>query len=418
MSRFTSIFIVLLVAAVIGFSVYNFYLTHEYKEHTIHTGLRGEARTNPLYASRLFLKRMGIPTETKNSVQGLNGFPDTNTVLLITTKRTTLSPQRTNDLIDWVKSGGHLIASATRDWKYNGADEDGAEEIDDDKKISPDPLQRFMGVYTGSRIRFKDDEDEEEESIIDEFLNKEKDPKKIRKIELQGVDKKLALDNPWYRPIHVREKHKAKTEQIILLHNNYMVRQKVGNGLITLVSDLDFIENSNIEDADHAEILWHLVHGLHKPISQPKNIWLIHNDEMPSLWALLKKHAWTFLLSLLILFIAWLMMSTRRFGPMIPKQEENRRSLMEHITSSGNFYWKYNEKEKLVESSRKALTDRLMRVHPGWAQRSKEEQIKLLAEQVSMTPEAIQKLLYSPNIEHADEFTQLIRQLEKIRKEI
>lgn len=398
-----------------AYGAYDLYLNYEYKEKTIHTGYKGEARKNPFYASRLFLKRMGIPTETQNSIQVLSSLPDTDTLILITTRRTTLSPQRTNKLIDWVKSGGHLIAVATSDWQYSGsekiANEDDSEadseednEDEAEQKASPDPLQRFMGVNLGPRPILEDDDEEED--------------KTIPSIKLRGNDKPLKLDVARYRPILVDNKHQEQTEEIELSLNNYIVRQKIGDGLVTLITDMDFITNERIESADHAEILWQLVHGLHKSLKQPSNIWLIHNDKMPPLWDILWRNFWALIISLSLLLFFWLYKSSQRFGPLIPKQEENRRSLNEHITSSGNFYWKNKQKQLLIDSSRKALMQRLSRIHPGWTQQTKEQQIKLLADQLSMQKELINKLLYAKNIEQADEFTQLIQQLEKIRKNI
>ncbi len=415
MSRIVAISIALLIAVLVGFGVYQFYQTHEYKEKTIHTGFLGEARKNQFYASRLFLKRMGIDTQTRESIQDVLTLPSTDTVLVITTRRTTLSPRRTDEIIDWVKSGGHLIGLATRDWIYSGSLKDEDEDFEEDE-LSPDPLQRFMGVRTRSRIS-SDESSDEVESIIDEFLDEE-DSKTIHQIKLVGLDKALSLNSPSYRPIVVSQERRSKTEEVPLFAGNFLVRQKIGEGMVTLVSDLDFIQNDEIEEHDHAEIFWQLIHGLHKPIDQPTRVWLIHNDEMPSLWALIWQYSWAFILSLGLLFIAWMMKSTRRFGPMIPKQEEDRRSLMEHISSSGNFYWKHNKKQKLVESSRGALMHRLSQIHPGWAQRTEEERVKILAEQVSMEPKAVHRLLHEPDIEQADEFTQLIRQLDKIRKQI
>lgn len=433
-NRLTVILVAIIMLLIVAYGVYNFYQTHDYKEVTTHTGFKAEARRNPLYASRLFLKRMGIATETKNSIQGLNGFPDTNTVLLINTNRSTLSNKRTLALIDWVKSGGHVIAKTTRDWKYSGSEK--INKIRKSKRYSPDPLQRYLGVRTGARSIFTDP-DEEVEHLLDEFLGgdtEKENPDDIEKITLKGVDKKLALDIKRYRNILLDKDFKNATEEIELDYNTFMIRQKVGNGLVTLIADMSFIENKKIEKADHAEILWNLIHGLHKPISQPKAVWLIHNDKMPSLWDLLWEKAWALILSLLLLLTAWLLLSTHRFGPLIPKQQENRRSLNEHISSSGNFYWKYNKKQKLIESSRKALLQRLARIHPGWEQRTNEEQIALLSEQTNIKSEKLQQILFSDidhadgnpdrnlvqnkNFEQADSFTQLIQELEMIRTKI
>ena len=419
MNKFIIILITLLLTSIVGLGVYDFYQTHEYKEVTTHTGFRGEARKNPLYAVRLFLKRMGIKAETKESVQGLNELPNTDTVLLIDTNRSTLSNKRTLELMDWVKSGGHVIAKTTRDWKYSGSEK--INKIKKSKKYSPDPLQRYLGVHTGAKTSFEDDMGEEVQDIIDEALQvgTDDEDQKIEEISLRNVDEKLKLHVIRYRNILLDEDREKITEKIELDDNTFIIRQEVGKGLVTLVANMSFIENDNIEKVDHAEILWNLIHGLHKPIMQPKAVWLIHNDEMPSLWDILWGKAWAFILSLLLLFGAWLLVGTHRFGPMIPKQEENRRSLNEHISSSGNFYWKYDKKAKLIESSRKALLFRLARIHPGWEQRSQEEQVALLAGQLEMKPTLIHQLLYSdvnnPSFEQADTFTQLIKDIERIR---
>jgi len=413
MNKLTTTLISLLILLLLAYGAYDFYLNYEYKEETIHTGLKGEARKNPFYASRLFLKRMGIPTETQTSVQGLNSLPDTDTVIVITTPRTTLSPERTDKLIDWVKSGGHLITLATRNWKYNGKvdDDDEFEEEEESDQVSPDPLQRYMGIRTSSRIHRNRDPKMDE----DEFEESEEYADKTSTIKLKNNNKTLVLNYSYYRPILVDTEHKEATEEVKLGIHNFIIRQKIGSGMVTLVSDLAFLMNEEIEDEDHAEILWQLIHGLHKPINQPKQVWLIHNDKMPPLWEIIWRNFWALILSLSLLLLFWLVKQSQRFGPMIPKQEENRRSLNEHINSSGYFYWKNDKKQKLVDSSRKALTLRLSRVHPGWEQRTQDEQIKLLAEQLSIKPEVVQRLLYTPNIEQADEFTQLIKQLEEIR---
>jgi hypothetical protein len=405
---------------------------YERKEKTIHTGFLGEARSNPLYASRLFLKRMGIPSETKNGVQGFTGLPDNDVVLLINSRRTTLSANRTRELLEWVKSGGHLITLATHKWRYSrSGNEHRSVDIDVDKyndenehesskpNFSPDPLQRAMGVSTGTKILYED-LDATEQNFVDNIkeIKDDYEPDTLYKIRLKGADKDLAIANNWYHPILIDDQAKVSTEAIKLRETNFIVRQAIGDGLVTLVSSMDFIENKQIAKADHAEILWYLIHGLHKTLNQPDSVWLIHSDKMPSLWDILWRNSWAFILSLLTLFIAWLLVSTRRFGPIIPKEEDNRRSLTEHISSSGNFYWNSNDKQKLLESSRSALFQKLLRIHPSWSHLSENEQLKILSEKSGLKPEIIHRTLFANTIVQADDFTKCIRQLEEIRHSI
>ncbi len=425
MNRSISLIISLLIAVVLALGAYQFFQTHEYKEVTKRTGFLGEARSNPLYATRLFLKQMGIPTHTKESLQSITQLPDTDTLLLLNTKRTTLSPEKIDDLINWIESGGHLITKASDDWKSSEKLKNDDDSVDDNNKEieSIDPLQRFLGVRTsrGEYLNELEDSFDQLEGLVGESLEEIGLAENIKTIKLAGVDKKLALKDLWFRDIQVRKNKRSITEQIQLGNSNYIIRQKVGNGLVTLVSDMRFIENKAIDVADHAEILWHLIHGLQASKQQPAAIWLIHNDKMPNLFSLLWKYAWAFIISLTLLLLAWILTSTRRFGPLIPKEQENRRSLKEHIISSGNYYWKNNDRKKLLESSRHALLQRLSRTHPGWSQRDQQEQASLIAEQTDNKPEAIYKLLFSEDInliKNAEQFTDSIRQIEQIRKSI
>ncbi len=456
MDKKTRLLIGVLLSLLIGISVYSFYQTHEYKEIVVHTGFKGEARKNPLYAARLFLKRMGIPAINKESVQGMGELPGTDTVILLNSNRLSLSENRINTILNWVKSGGHLIAHATIDWDYFGEEDDVTEkkqdkdkdknkekqthdDVDDDtkkpayeddinqimeKRNSRDPLQRALGIRTGKRVSYynwddlTDDEEktnEEDESITDIF-NATIRKAKEHHIKLGNAPKKLTLRSNWFYPLILEEDRHATSERIKIDNHNFIIRQHLGKGMVTLASNLDFMENRTLEQSDHAEILWYLVHGLHTSLDQPAEIWLINHDEMPSLWTLMWRYGWAFLASLIVLFLAWLLKHSQRFGPLIPKQADDRRSLNEHISSSGNFYWKHNKKKQLIDSARQAVMQRLAHIHPGWAQLKQDEQIQILVEQTDMKPDLIEKLLFTGSFEQNEEFTYLIRKLENIRK--
>ncbi|KAG1694874.1 hypothetical protein GQR58_006816 [Nymphon striatum] len=266
--------------------------THEKKERTIHTGLFGEARTNPLYAGRVFLKRMGIPTETKTSVQGFTGYPSTDTVIVINSKRTTLSALQTQALVNWVKKGGHVIALATNKWRYHRAES----QSDDDGKLS--------GYKS---------------SILDERFT-----------------------------------------------------------------------NNKYKKADHAEIFWYLIHGINKTIDQPAKshgYYSLHADS----------------------------------DPLFQNYPKTVRSLTEHIKSSGVFYWKHNQKQQLLESTRQTVKQQLGRAHPNWNHLDEKQQVDLLFKDLEknkslrLNQEQIHHALFEDNIEQADDFTNTIRTLEAIR---
>lgn len=440
MDKRTGLLITLLLGLIVAYEAWSFYSSHEYKEVTERTGLLSEARRNPLYASRLFLKRMGIPAVSKNTVQDMGGFPDIDTVMVIVSSRSSFSENHTDELLDWVESGGHLIARSVEDWNYARKEKSFDRNKDDrNNKANRDPLQRLLGISTEKSITFESDKDSDDDKKEDDddasegddsgydesffgkvlsFLSTSADDRASHIISLEGVNKPLEVQTDGFKPLKVNRAHQQQSELVKIKNETFMIRQKVGEGMVTLVSDFRFIKNYHLEKSDHAELFWHLIHGQNKSLDKPSKVWLIHNDEMPSLWAILWRHAWTLIITLSLMFLTWMLMVSRRFGPLIPKQEEDRRSLKEHISSSGHYYWKHHKKQQLIDSSRHALMQRLTQVHPGWTQRSKDEQIQLIATQTELTATAIEKLLYAQDIEQADEFTSLVKQLENIRKAI
>jgi hypothetical protein len=384
-----------LLLFILGLGSYNLYQRLEIIESIEKITLEGEARRNPLLAARIFLNRMGVVASTKQSLQGLNNLPSLQSVLLISSRRSTLSQQAINDLYAWVREGGHLITRINQDDVeiYDNNDSD-AKEMGKD---SSDPLQTLMRVTTDEQLR------------VD---------KRPFSLTLKGAEQPLTLSIHYFYPIIPYDDVFLRNDETIHIKNAvFILRRHLDKGMITLVSDLGFINNRRIREADHAEIFWQLVHGL----ATPNEVWLIHNDEIPALWRLMWKQGWALIVTLTLMFVLWLYAAGHRFGPIIPKASEDRRSLLEHITASGHFYWQHRQKAKLIASSREALQQRLAVVHPSWQQLSDAEKIEQLAIRLERSQQDIQQLLFDPNYAikkyQSDEFTQLIKQLEHIRKE-
>ena len=391
----------------------------EYVEETELLPLIGEARTNPLYASKLFLRRMGIPTETIESVQDLAKLPSTETVILISASRENLRATGVSNLLDWVRNGGHLIITGLADWSSFTSDgvlvvesndePNNAEEIiyyeEEDETFSSsfdgDPLQEFLEVDIREGIQFK----EGKPALID----------------IKGSARALKLGPDYYRAIVLKEgRKKANLEQIDINGKNVILRQQVDSGLITLASDLEFIDNYNLKDFDHAEILWQLVREKSATFNQsgrllPEAVWLIHSDETANLLEIIWKKFWALVISLIVLFVIWILRVSRRFGPVITKETDDRRDLMEHIDASGRFYWKQHDSNGLLKSTRSAAQQLLAKRIPGWHAMEHSDQIKLLSKRLSISEPALSKALYGSIGKGPHEFTETIKQLEHIR---
>lgn len=388
-----------LLVFVLGFGGYSIYTNLEKVESKEFISFEGEARDNPLLAARIFLNRMGLEAEMKDGLHSLAELPSVDTTLIISAKRSSLSKEKIEGVYKWVERGGHLITQATNDSEFVDFF-----EMDDEKGDYSigDKLQAILEVETASWETLSEGDQQH--------------------IYIKGAKKRLELDIGNFLPIYADDEFLDDDELITLKVDGeafvFILRRKIGNGMITLVSDLSIIDNRDIRNADHAEVLWQLVNVN----NVPRNIWLIANDELPALWEILWKHASALVMSLILLLLTWLYAASHRFGPLIPNVTEDRRSLLEHIQASGNFYWQHQQKQTLIDSSRAALETRLNVVYPSWQQLSKEEKIRHLSARFGIPQDAAHKLLFAQNVAlkktQADDFTALVKQLEEIRNSI
>ncbi|PIE00756.1 MAG: hypothetical protein CSA79_02390 [Thiothrix nivea] len=314
-----------------------------------YTGYKGEARHNPLFAARLFSKRMGIPAERHD---GLVNLPETDTVIVLNTERFSLSAEKVDELLDWVSRGGHLITRARVDVESEAEleAEDFAETEDRDL------LQTRLGIDIG------------EHQIPDE------DELPIQ-VQLANSSESVAVEPDFFNSLH-SETDDARHYR--LDGQSWLIQQPYGNGLVSMAATLEMIENSALDTAEHGRFFWYLLHS-HNP--DFKQVWLIHQDTLPHLFILLFRHAGPLLavLALLILFSFWAFMP--RFGALIPEPAPQRRRIMDHITASGQFLWKKQQRgpEQLCSALQHSVQQYSQRRIPGWQLMSQAEQQTALA---------------------------------------
>lgn len=421
----------------IPLSILWFLTNFERKDIEVASNWQGEARTNPLYAARLFLKRMGIPTYRIEHPLSLDKLPPISTTILLATERTTLSGQRIQNLLAWVAKGGHLITAATQygletDPEYN-------DEIDDlstiplsEGRIVQDHLQDQLGIYSDELLSYYDTtaiETTPDTETFSQELNTQDNEIIATDSENIDVDSSITYkDTPhWYftlendKTFFIRLAHfyplinaYAHEDQQIFSDNGAVFGQhhRYEKGYVTLLGSLDIFDNYDIDEADNAEFFWHIIHYQDRT---PESVWLLHNNEMPFLLAWLWQKAPLFLISLSLLLVATLIAAGQRFGPLIPVPERNRRSLIEHIRASAYFFWQHRQHTFLLNSTRQAVHQHIMHLHPGWRHLNQAEQYHWLIEQTQLPKEYIYALLHDSTITHAQDFRRLVQQLQTLK---
>lgn len=388
-SRFANVDPLVVIFSVLGLLLLIAITTQlEQREIEVETGLKGEARTNPLYAHRLFLKRMGLSAEKKNDFNSFKQHPSAQSVIFLYTPRTTLSEEQSSRLLDWVKTGGHLITVA-------GKTEDN------------NPLLNELGITIEEQV-YLDDDDADNQAV------KSEDDGVIKQaswnIALPGLNKPLKIQPDFFK----RLSSEYDDEFVDLNGKTFLINATLDDGLVTVVSEMEFLEQEGLGDLDHAEFFYALINYHHE---YPENVWLINSGSAASLLTLIWQNARFLVISLLLLLITLFFYLKQRFGPILPVPSLDRRRIMEHVRASGHHLWKHKQTD-LIESTRQDLQQTLAKLVPGWSQWDKHEKIQYLSEKTEMDEKAIENLLYSIETLHQDEFIRIIKQLQALKKKI
>jgi hypothetical protein len=342
----------------------------------IETGLRGEAARNPLLAAERLLSRLG------GSAQNLRHLPLTSLPLgahdslLIWQEKNTLAPILNERLHAWVRAGGHLLVSAHTPL------------LD----TTGESLLQSLGVA----LEFHPDSRREDKSIA-------------------WGEQILQVDfNPNYALHSVRVD--AQT-LVAAADGAHVLHFPLGQGRVTVFSDLLFLDNKHIGTYDHAQFLWEILHFS----APPGKMWLLlPNTQSPSLWALLWQNAWAFIVSLILIGVAALWTGALHFGPRLPPPAQARRRILEHLDASGRFFWQQQQHRYLYAAALRALHERLRVRRPDWLDLPSPQLHARLATLSALPLAQITDALPPPensaNTLSNSVFLRRIQTLEKIRK--
>ena len=364
--------IAVLLVMLMGWGGYWFYQNFALVDEKTHLGYQGEARYNSLLAAKRFLNTKASPTK---GMTGLVGLPPIHGTLVMPTQRYDTGPEQANALLAWVRAGGNLIVVPN--------------EPSEGK--TPDWLLQGLGV---SNIQHPYDP-----SVAYVPAN----------VDIAAVSDFMQVDFNPYTTLAYR----GQAPQVLIRGDRgaHMLRYQLGAGVLTVLSDANFMHNGRIGRYDNAALLWYLTH-----YQRQGDIWLIYSGDMPPLWKWLGTHAWTVLISAGVLLAAWLWSSSRRLGPIRIAPPLARRRLLDHIEASGQFLWQKGQRVKLLNAVRAALIRRLEARHPVLAALPPPLVATHLAALIQAKPAAAEKALFDPFAPDEYEFTDAVNLLETIRK--
>ena len=359
-------------------------------EEVIEHGPAPEVASSPYLAAEHFLRKQGIAARRAEGLDVLDGLPSEGQTLMLLADRSNMTPRQVERVLQWTASGGHLLFIAERLWDEEegksgdllldllGVQQYMTDELDDEEASEPEPDSEASEAYP---------------QLTKLYLENEQAPAYI------AFDTDFHLYDAQNRA-HAWANSDAATHLLQLYH---------GDGLITVLSDPWIWQNRNIDDYDHAWLLWYL--------GQDSAVTLLYHADSDGLARLLLRHFPLALLVLALLIIATLWHVGMRHGPMQAPASRARRQLEEHLRGGADFLLRRSGQHSLLKGLQQDINRRARRRHPGFEKLAVAEQWQVLGRLTRLPAKDISQAMrpLPPQRLSASDFTRQVAHLQTLR---
>ncbi|WP_161865193.1 DUF4350 domain-containing protein [Pseudomonas yangonensis] len=362
-------------------------------EDVIEHGPAPEVASSPYLAAEHFLRKQGIAARRAEGLDVLDGLPSEGQTLMLLADRGNMTPRQVERVLQWTANGGHLLFIAERLW-------------DEEEGKSGDLLLDLLGIqqYMSDEL----DDEETSETQAENGQNEEQQAyPQLTKLYLENEQAPayIAFDTDFHlydaqNRAHAWANSEAATHLLQLYH---------GDGLITVLSDPWIWQNRNINEYDHAWLLWYL--------SQDSAVTLLYHADSDGLARLLLRHFPLALLVLALLIIATLWHVGMRHGPLQEPASRSRRQLEEHLRGSADFLLRRSGQHSLLKGLQQDINRRARRRYPGFEKLAVADQWQVLGRLTRLPAKDISQAMrpLPPQRLSASDFTRQVAHLQTLR---
>lgn len=301
-------------------------------DEVIDRGPSPEAQANPYLAAEHFLRKQGLPVDHAFGLDRLADLPSEHHSLLLLTERSNMSPRQVEQLLDWTRSGGHLLVVAEALWE---------EETGKSGDLLLDRLQ-IRQVLSDEPEEPAPARKKKTPDLTRLYIDNETAPAYF------GFDTAFNLTDP---------KHLAQFSANSA-RSSHLMQLDLGQGRVTVITDSDLWKTANIDKHDNAWLLWYLTQGT--------AVTLLANGDVDDLFSLLLRYFPQALVALTALIALALWHAGMRQGPIQAPAPKARRQLQEHLKASADFLLRRNGQRTLVQALQRDILRAARRRHPGF----------------------------------------------------
>jgi len=386
--NYSNVIMYILLALLVFSLVIWVYSILEFRTIKEDKGYQGEAASNPYLAAEFFLRRMGQKTVRINLFTNKQTQLMPGDTLMVPNVRLAFDTRRSDEMLEWVEQGGHLIITG---------------RVDAESEVGHrDYILESLGLFI------------ERQSLNDE-LSQENEPVNT---EIYDENEFWQVDFDDYLVISTTSEFNSEVIWTIKdSDRNHGLQVTFGSGRITLLSEMRIFMNDYIDSYDHAAFLLTLANDQLISGNDGVFYYTVYDDQI-SFFQWLWKNARALVLSTALLIFIWLWKVVPRFGPLINVHKPIRRQFIDHLKASGNYHWRQGHYHCLLTEVRKQLSHRVKIKYPEWSSKSKQDQISHFVELSQLESSAIEKALFNTEVERVNDFINLIKVLEKLRKSL
>lgn len=428
-------------AIVLVMCILGFFYAFERVDETVRKFPSDEAIRNPYLALERLAGAAGIATQSHYYLKN----PDNAWVIFLSDPSTRPPPERVENWARWVEhTGGHLILSvpdknrnettapvlARLGFRYvepkKSEDSDASEESevsDDPAELPASKTPDWPAQAEKKHYATKGD------AVFPGFDSEDSGDGEPTKDEPKGdapnKETSSSVKEP-RRPGRIDGWASPDADWVAVDKNGYaMAASRVaGRGRITLVKYSNYFNNQQIKDGENASLSIDLI-SLNTPSQSEqiedftRSLSIVIYGQRESWVGYILGFIWPALVTLVIMLAFAIWRGRRRFGPMLARPPEQRRSRVEHIEAVGRFLWQHDSADTLVLAAQSALLRTLERRNPQLSSATGTRRWEIIARMLDVDIAQARQLFQNPKYERRTErFVAQIRALERYRRQL
>ena len=345
-----------------------------------------EFAKNPFYLLQKILEKDGIHVNVRNSESvNVNGFGREDTLLLYGNTKN-IDPVQSTRIAEWVARGGHLIVG----YPYLDVQSSATDFFLDTLDIERSVNSECVAAVIPESQRPKKNQDAK---------------KAANQFDYENYFCASTSYSSELMPVIAGMQSEEKGKYLY-------ARFQKGNGTIDITNDLDFMTNNPIVLPINTELSKKML----APGYAKGNVHIFYSFDREPLGKLLMQYGWMFFIPLMIAVGLWLWMRAQRIGSVVPSEEEDRRSLVEHISANGEYLLRYQQLAVLHNAVLTNFMKKLQRRDPLTASLPAHEQALELAKRTGFDAQDIESALTSKHDTDIQTFRRDTAHLLQLRK--